>query len=136
MLLQRKKACFTLEIAVKHAFFVVLSVFQKMPIAKKAVYSPAVALYPFLQGTCPPKTKNSLRNEFSWERKNGTKKIEGLKDSLQSKASQAPSGRIEGLRGASTFQSFQSFNFSIKILWFQESFCNFANGTEHKRLYG
>ena len=47
MLLQRGKACFTSETAVKYAFFVVLSVFWKMSIAEKAVYSPAAALCPF-----------------------------------------------------------------------------------------
>ena len=117
MLLQHEKACFTSETAVKYAFFAVLSVFWKMSIAEKAVYSPAAALCPFCRvradrgrktrsemsflgsGKMEQKLKDSLQDlhevpEHLWSARK--RRRSALCDALLDK--EAPSGRIEELK--------------------------------------
>ena len=109
----------------KTCLFCSLVGFLKNANRRKGGLQPRCRIIPLLWGTCPLRAKNSLRNEFSWQWKNGTKKIEELKDSLQDLHEvpehlwsarkrrrsalcdalldkEAPSGRIEGC-----------FNFSI-----------------------
>ena len=115
----------------KTCLFLSLVGFLKNTNRQKGGLQPRCCIMPILWGAYPPRAKNSLRNEFSWQWKNGTKRIKELKDSLQDLHEvpehlwsarkrrrsalcdalldkEAPSGRIEGLKGASTFQSFNS----------------------------